>query len=59
MATLLDDLRVAVRSCRRSPGFTALVVLTLAVGTGGAVAMFSVVDSVLFADLPYRDSDGG
>lgn len=54
---ILDDLRVAVRSCRRSPGFTALVVVTLAVGIGGAVAMFSVVDSVLFVELPYRDAD--
>lgn len=57
MTTLFDDLRVAARSCRRAPGFTALVVLTLAVGIGGAVAMFSVVDGVLFAELPYRDSD--
>ena len=57
MTTLYDDLRVAARSCWRSPGFTALVVLTLPVGIGGAVAMFSVVDGVLFADLPYRESD--
>lgn len=37
MTTLIDDRRVAIRACRRAPGFTALVVLTLAIGIGGAV----------------------
>ncbi len=57
MTWLFQDVRVAARSLRRSPGFAAIVVATLAVGIGGAVAMFSVVDAVLFEDLPYRDSD--
>ena len=55
MTSLFQDVRVAMRSFRRSPGFASLVVATLAVGIGGTVAMFSVVDGVLFRDLPYRD----
>ncbi len=57
MMGLVQDVRVASRSFRRSPGFASLVVATLTVGIGGAVAMFSVVDGVLLTDLPYRDQD--
>jgi len=57
MTALMQDVRVALRSCRRSPSFAGLVIVTLALGIGGAVAMFSVVDGVLFTDLPYRDAN--
>ena len=57
MTSLFQDIRVAMRSFSRSPGFAAIVAVTLAVGIGGTVAMFSVADGVLFTDLPYRDSD--
>jgi len=53
----LSDLRLefrhAARRLRRSPGFCAVVLLTLAVGIGGATTLFSVVDSVLLRPLPY------
>ncbi len=54
---LQQDLRYAVRTLRKSPGFAAVTVLTLALGIGGATAIFTVVHGVLIARLPFRDAD--
>ncbi len=51
------DLRHALRSYLRTPGFTAVAILTLALGIGGATTIFSVVDGILLRPLPYAEAE--
>ena len=57
MSTILSDVTYAYRTLRTNKGFTAVAVAALGLGIGANTAIFTVVDTVMLAPLPYRDAD--
>ena len=57
MTSVLQDLRYGARLLLRSPGFSLVAILALAIGIGANTAIFSVINTLLLQPLPYRDAD--
>ncbi|MEM7356373.1 MAG: ABC transporter permease, partial [Acidobacteriota bacterium] len=57
MQAFFDDLRLAGRNLRRAPGFSLVVVLTLALGIGSVTAVYTLIDGVVLRPLPFEDPD--
>ena len=55
--SVFSDVRIALRSLRRAPGYTAVVVLTLGLGIGANSAIYSVIHATLIQSLPYEGGD--
>src|SRR5262245_43720054 len=55
MGNVIKDVRLALRSLRQRPGFTAVIVITMALGIGANTAIFSVISGVLLKSLPYPE----
>src|ERR1043165_7968276 len=57
MNSIIKDIRFALRGLLKHPAFTAIAVMTLALGIGGSTSIFTVVDAALIRGLPYKSPD--
>jgi hypothetical protein len=58
MNSIVKDIRFALRGLLKHPAFTAIAVVTLALGIGGSTSIFTVIDAALLRGLPYKSPDG-